>query len=122
MMAKARALAVFTVRYGRIKLRVRLLPTVSDVHAECQQIADTRVRGGKCQAYFYATPRASITGVVALPMSGGDLADLIPHEVTHAVVSVLGDIAAGNDEALATAVGMLSGCIRRHIERLGLAP
>jgi predicted SprT family Zn-dependent metalloprotease len=45
------------------------------------------------------------------------LAELIPHEVTHAVMHRLGGVHCTDDESLATAVGVLSARIARKIEQ-----
>lgn len=110
-----RAVKVFTVNYNGIRIRVRLLPTVRDVHRE--YTAGKRRRDGETvHAFFEPKCHASAkyTGTMVLPMDGR-LEELIPHEVVHAVMSTIGGVHCSEDESLATAVGILSARIARKI-------
>ena len=115
---KARALMVFAVCHNGIRIRVRLLPSASDVHSE--YIAGyKRMRGGlHVHAFFSPTSHAAAhhLGTIVLP-SNGRLEELIPHEVTHAVMHKFGGVHCSDDEALATAIGILSARIARKIAR-----
>lgn len=109
------ALMVFCVSFAGIRLKVRLLPTTRDVHREFSE-GSSRLELGKVHAFFapnYA-PNRRFLGTVVLP-SNGRLAELIPHEVTHAVMNKMGGVHCTDDEALATAIGVLSARIARKI-------
>lgn len=114
-----RALAAFSVAHAGLRLRVRLLPTDRDV--------DREYRGGRprrdglyIHAYFAPTKsqRARYGGTIALP-ANGRLAELVPHEVVHAVMHKLGGGVLQDDEPLATAVGILAASILGRLDRLG---
>lgn len=112
-----RALACFTVAYGAVRVRVRLLPRIADVDAEFHA-GRRRLRGQICHAFF--TPGASglkPVGTIVLP-ADGRLEELVPHEVTHAVMYRLGGVHCSDDERLATAVGRLSARILEHTRRI----
>lgn len=114
-----RALAVFTVSHQRLRLRVRVLPAVADVDAAYLE-GRRRSDGKTVHAYFQPTLRAARhVGTVVLP-ADGRLAELIPHEVVHAVMHRIGGVHCTDDEALATTVGLLSARITRRCARLGL--
>lgn len=111
------ALKVFTVSYRGIRLRVRVLPTIIDVHRE--YVAGARRRDGKKVHAFFSPlhhPSAKHSGTIVLP-ADGRLEELIPHEVVHAVMDKIGGVHCSDDEALATAVGVLSARIARKIQR-----
>lgn len=110
-----KALKIFTVSYGGIRIKVRLLPTIADVHRE--YIDGTPRRDSKIvHAFFAPTHRADAkhVGTIALPLDGL-LAELVPHEVTHAVMHKMRSVHCADDEALATAVGMLSARIHKKL-------
>lgn len=114
--SKRAALKIFTVNYGGIRIKVRLLPTVRDVHREYTE--GKRLRNGTAVHAFFApkcSPSAKYTGTIVLPLDGR-LEELIPHEVVHAVMSTIGGVHCSEDEALATAVGVLSARIARKIK------
>lgn len=116
----ARALAIFTVRHGACRLRVRLLPTVRDVDAEYRE--GKRRRGGKWVHGFFMPSRAANAvhvGTVVLP-ANGRLAEIVPHEVTHAAMHHQGNVSAEDDERHATTVGLLSARIFARLRCLGL--
>lgn len=112
---KARALATFTVRHGTLRLKVRVLPTTRDVHREYIKGGKQRANGKHVHAFFQPTATANHIGTVVLP-SNGRLAELIPHEVAHAVIHALGGVLSHDDEACCTAVGVLSARITRKIK------
>ena len=112
------ALKIFTVAYLGIRLKVRVLPCIADVHRE--YTAGKRLRNGTLIHAFFApmsSPAAQFTGTVVLPIDG-KLAELIPHEVTHAVLHKCRVAVASDDEGFATAVGVLSARIARKIEAM----
>ena len=109
------ALKIFTVSYRGIRIKVRVLPSVADVHREYTE--GKRLRNGKTVHAFFApmfSPAAKHTGTMVLPIDG-NLDELVPHETVHAVMGTMGGVHCSDDEALATAVGILSARIRRKI-------
>lgn len=117
----ARAIAVFTVRHRGLSVRVRVLPTEADVDAECRQREGRRQRGSpSARAYFAPAQRAcGIAGTIVLP-AAGCLAELVPHEVVHAVMHHIGVVTFDADERFATDVGLLTARILRQIARRGI--
>ena len=114
-----RALARFTVAHGRIKLRVRLLATISAVDAEFHE-GRRRQRGRTVFGYFSTADQGDgCVGTIVIPCDA-DLMELIPHEVTHAVLHRLGRVDRHDDEALASAVGVLTARIVRQLAKRGL--
>lgn len=111
-----KALKLFTVTHGSIRLKVRVLPTIRDVHREYKAGYAWRRTGMVVNAFFAPTnsARAKHTGTIVLPMDGR-LEELIPHEVVHAVMSKIGGAHHTDDESLATAVGVLSARIAKKI-------
>lgn len=113
----------FTVRHGRIRIKVTLRETVRDVHRAWLAFnGGTRRRDGKTvHAFFWPTlsARAKHVGGIVLPLSGGNLAELVPHEVAHAVIHAQGGVLPHDDEAAATAIGALSARIFRKIGKRG---
>lgn len=108
------AVNTFSVRYRGCRIRIRLLPTVADVHRE-YTAGECRRDGKIVHAFFYASqPQALHTGTIVLPLDG-QLEELIPHEVVHAVMHKMGGVHCTDDEALATTVGVLSARIARKI-------
>lgn len=109
----SRALAVFTVAYQGIQLRVRLLPTIADVHREYTG-GRRRQDGLTVHAYTVTPARARHSCTIALG-ADGCLDELVPHEVTHAVMHRLQVVCAEDDESLATAVGILTARIHAQL-------
>ncbi|OHC68607.1 MAG: hypothetical protein A3H93_09090 [Rhodocyclales bacterium RIFCSPLOWO2_02_FULL_63_24] len=132
-MTPARALAVFTVRQRGIRVDVRVLPTIADVDAEYygRPRSAARRERRRVHAYFTGGRRpARVAGIVVLP-ADGRLAELVPHEVVHAVVHASpawnapsgagdGGAAGDDDEELALSVGLLSGAIFSELRRRGI--
>lgn len=120
-----KALKVFTVKHGSIRIRVTLRETVRDVHEAYRANKNGMQlrRGEKVQAFFAPTQSttAKHIGRIVLPFAGGDLRELVPHEVTHAVICSHGGVLPHDDEAAATAIGIISARIFRHIEKMGVA-
>ncbi|WP_241069538.1 SprT-like domain-containing protein [Achromobacter insuavis] len=115
-MARARALMVFQVSAAGMRLRVRLLPSVADVDAEYRggrRRSDRKVVHGYFQA---AAPGARVIGTVAVPLSGTNLREIVPHEVCHAVIHHLQGVSARDDETAASAIGLLCAAIFSRIE------
>lgn len=120
-MKPARALAVFTVSLRGLKLRVRILPTPADVSVECRRYERRSQRGAPIAEAFYAPALklCGIAGTIVLP-AGGHLTELVPHEVTHAVIHRVGLVESCDDERFATDVGLLTARILRQIARRGI--
>lgn len=120
-----RALACFSVSHAGLRLRIRLLPNVRSVDREfraaCRPAA--LYEGLHVNAYFMSARRADArhAGTIALPAAGGQLLELVPHEVTHAVMHWIGGVHCTQDERLATAIGRLTVRILTKIHRLGYA-
>lgn len=113
------ALKVFTISYGGIRIKVRLLPTVRDVHRAYQALPGGRARPGKAiHAFFRETRTGKLTGTIFLPQDGR-LHELVPHEVSHAVIQAQGGVLPRDDEAHCTAVGVLCARIFRRVEQIG---
>lgn len=115
----ARALARFTVQHRRLRLRVRLLASITDVDAEFHA-GRPRQKGRVVFGYFApGAAHAAHVGTVVIPCDA-DLTEIVPHEVTHAVMRHLGDVNYIADEPLATAVGVLTSRIFRELARRGM--
>lgn len=115
-----RALALFTVRHGALRLRVRLLPGVREVDRSYR--SGSRRRAG-IWIHAYAEPArrsdARHQCTLVLP-ADGRLTELVPHEVAHAVMHHLVEVHRDEDEPLATAIGILTARILARLRRLGL--
>lgn len=112
------AIKIFTCCYGGIRIKVRVLPTIEDVHREYTK--GKRMRNGKTVHAFFApmySQSAKYTGTMVLPMNGR-LEELIPHETVHAVMGTMGAVHCSEDENLSTAVGILSARISRKLSAL----
>jgi hypothetical protein len=106
----------FTASHGRIRIKVKLLPTVDDVHRMHQKTAKRSCDGRTVVAFFLPAQRVTrYIGTVVLPLDG-KLNELVPHEVTHAVIHALNGVLSHDDEACCTAVGRISASIFRRIE------
>jgi hypothetical protein len=110
-----KALKVFSVKHNDIRIKVRLLPTIRDVHREHQR-GYLRAVGKTICAFFAPSRRsdAKHVGIIVLPLDKR-LPEFIPHEVTHAVLHQMGSVLSTHDEAFATAVGVLSMLITKKI-------
>lgn len=120
-MARARAIAVFEVRHGRIRIKVRVLPTARDVDREYARTPGARGRSGyETRGFTLPQTFEGSRFTITLAASGSNLDDDIPHEVSHAVLWSQRVVSREEDEAFATAVGRLCARIRRQIARRGL--
>lgn len=108
----------FTVSHGAIRIKVRVLPTVRDVHCAYQAMPGGRARPGKTVHAFYRETRGK--HYIFLPQDG-KLHELIPHEVSHAVIHAQGGVLARDDEDCCNAVGVLCARIHRRIGQIGRA-
>lgn len=110
----------FTVRHNGIILKVRMLPTVADVHREFTE--GKRRRDGKIVHAFFEpikSIRVKQIGTVVFSIKGA-LHELVPHEVTHAVIHAQGGVLAHDDEDCATAVGQLCARIFKRLRKAGV--
>lgn len=110
-----KALKVFSVKNHDIRIKVRLLPTIRDVHREHQRGYQRAI--GEIVCGFFAPSRrsnAKHVGTIVLPLDKR-LPEFIPHEVTHAVLHQMGSVLSTHDESFATAVGVLSALITKKI-------
>ncbi|MDD5391171.1 MAG: hypothetical protein PHD37_17680 [Gallionellaceae bacterium] len=106
----------FTVSHGGVRIKVRVLPTIKDVHRAYQSCPGGRARGGlHVPAFFLETKNGKHTGTVFLPLDGR-LAELVPHEVSHAVIHARGGVLPRDDEEYCTTVGILCARIINKIE------
>jgi hypothetical protein len=111
------ALMVFTVSYAGIRLKVRVLPHAKDVYKECTGAKKWRMRAELPEGFFQAPARpGKYTGTIVVA-GNCNIAEIVPHEVVHAVIHKLRSVETDNDEAFALAVGILSARIARKIER-----
>lgn len=108
----------FTVSYGGIRIKVRVLPCAREVHREFFDGA-CRAKGPTVYAFFAPSKslNAKACGTIVLPLIGR-LNEYIPHEVTHAVCHRLGGVGRNDDEFFATAVGMLSARIFSRLNEI----
>lgn len=110
----------FHLRYGELRVRVRVLPSVAQV--DRAYYAGRRCRDSRrIYAYFEPEPEphAARVGTVVLPANGA-LQELVPHEMVHAVMHELGRADRRADEYLAGAVGVLTARALARLRRLGL--
>ena len=106
----------FTVTHGSIRIKVKLLPTVADVHRS-HQTGCKRAIGETVYAYFVPSAQAARhVGTIVLPMQG-NLNEWIPHEVTHAVIHALNGVLRHDDEDCATAIGCISARIFKRVNQ-----
>lgn len=121
---KTRPVATFTAAARGTRVRVRVLPSITDVDAEaCGGLprVDHRTRHALFRPAHAVPHGAGPVGTIVLPADGA-LLELVPHEATHAVMHELRAACHSDDEELATTVGLLSAAIFKGLERRGLAP
>ena len=105
----------FTVRHAGIRIKVKLLPTIKAVNREYRKGRHCKVNG--VVHSFYEPNQSGSKGTMVLALSG-NLVELVPHEVVHAVMWKIGKwVFCEDDERLATAVGELTKKILCKIAR-----
>lgn len=116
-----RPLESFSVSHRGLRLRVRLYASTRQVH-RIYGGGGRRGGGLETHAFYLASKSQSArhAGLIALP-GNGRLIELVPHEVTHAVMDRLGEVRSDDDERLARAVGVLSARIITRLRRIGYA-
>lgn len=117
-----RAVATFIAAAEGIRVRVRLLATMHEVDAAFRGTSRPR-RDGLCVPAFFdpAGPGAASAGTIVLAADSGH-DDLVPHEVTHAVVHACKGVHVDDDERAATAIGLLTARIHARLRKLGVRP
>lgn len=117
-----KTIKVFTVKHGRIRITVKLLPTVDDVHRAYTggSKVPRRAKSNVVHGYFHAdTPRDHV-GTIVLPMQGTNLLEIVPHETSHAVIHHFNGVLSHDDEACSTAIGCISASIFKHLKKTGV--
>jgi hypothetical protein len=105
----------FVVCYKQFRIKVRPLPTENEVHSAFPagaKKASTTSAGFKVNAFYNCK-----TGWMFLPIDG-HLEELVPHEVTHAVLYKIGEVHCNDDESAATAIGILTARILKKMRAL----
>lgn len=107
----------FAVCYAGIRVKVKLLPTIKDVHRAYRH--GPRLIVGHTVHAFYAPVKrkCKFDGTIILP-ADGNLIELVAHEVVHAVMWKIGTwVHCNGDEKLADAVGVLTARILARIRK-----
>ena len=106
----------FTVQHLSIRLKIRLLPGVADVHRAYTggTYIPRRVGANVVHGFF------STDGTIVLPANGGNLNELVPHEVSHAVIHHLNGVLSHDDEPCSTAIGCLCARIFKQLKKIGV--
>jgi hypothetical protein len=107
----------FTVTHRKIRIKIKLLPTVVDVHRAYTggTSVPRRVGSSVVHGFFAPSAQAKYIGTIVLPLNGSDLLETIPHEVAHAVIHAQNGVLSHDDEACCTAIGVLSAQIAKKI-------
>lgn len=115
----------FNVRHDSILIKVTLLETVRAVQMAYQAFHN----GAHTQnsAFFYPTLSVSARhiGGIVLPLNGGNLNELVPREVAHAVIHAIirtrRCVLAHDKETTAAAIERISARIIRRVKKMGVA-
>ena len=108
----------FVVTHVGLRLRVDVLDTVREVDKAYLAGCRPRKRNWQVHAFFEQFgSRAKHFGRIVLP-ADGNLAELVPHEVAHAVIRYYKTVSCDDDERVATAIGLLSAKIQTKLMRL----
>lgn len=113
----------FYVQHGKIRIRVKLLPTVADVHrAYTGDKKSPRVaKDHLVHGFFEGSVDAKYVGTIVLPMQGSNLLEIVPHETTHAVIHHLNGVLSHDDEPCSTAIGCISARIFGQLKKMGVS-
>lgn len=113
----------FTVQHHNLRIKIRLLPTVADVHRAYTGGSNVprRARANIVHGFFEASGGDKYAGTIVLPMQGSNLLEIVPHETAHAVIHHLNGVLSHDDEPCSTAIGCLSARIFGHLKRMGVA-
>lgn len=114
------AAKTFTVSHGSIRIKVKLLPSVDDVHRAYTGGTSVPRRSGAriVHGFFNANTPVKHVGTIVLPERGGNLNELVPHETTHAVIHHFNGVLSHADEDCATAVGIISSRIFKRLNQI----
>lgn len=117
----AKPVATFTVTRRGVCVRIRVLPTVVDVDQACRAYEGRRRQAGQfVKGFFVPAVKARYIGTITLPAAGADLAEIVPHEVTHAAIERFKQVDIADDEPLAYLIGQLTQSIRRRLAERGI--
>lgn len=113
----------FTVQHRSIRLRVKRLPTVADVHRAYTsgKNAPRVAKDHLVHGFFQAGGGDKFVGTIVMPMQGTNLLEIVPHETTHAVIHHLNGVLSHDDEPCSTAIGCISARIFGQLKKLGVA-
>lgn len=113
----------FTVQHRSIRLRVKLLPTVADVHRAYTggNAVPRRANANIVHGFFQSSSGNKFVGTIVLPMQGTNLLEIVPHETTHAVIHHLNGVLSHDDEPCSTAIGCISARIFGQLKKMGVA-
>lgn len=115
------AAKTFTVSHRGIHIRVKLLPSIKEVHRAYQAAPGGRARPGKVvHAFFHEALTGKHIGTCYFP-ENGNLVELVPHEVSHALIRAYGGVLPRDDEDYCTSVGVICARIQSRIRQAGVA-
>lgn len=112
----------FTVQHRSIRLRVKLLPAVADVHRAYTGGSNVprRAKANIVHGFFEVGGNDKTVGTIVLPMQGTNLLEIVPHETAHAVIHHLNGVLSHDDEPCSTAIGCLSARIFMQLKKMGV--
>lgn len=107
--------STFDVHYAGIRIKIKLLPTIRDVHRAYRH-GPKLIVGHTVHAFYAPAKRkCKFDGTIVLP-ADENLIELVAHEVVHAVMWRIGTwVHCNDDEKLADAVGVLTARILARI-------
>jgi len=120
--SRVRAIRSFFVRHNNIRIKVRVLPHILDVHKEFTGGKRVKNKDDLVAAFFQAcvNPLAKYLGTIVL--AGSDvLEEIVPHEVFHAVMYHFKTVVREDDEPAAYAIGILTSKILRQLKYIEYA-
>lgn len=109
------SVAMFYVGHKGLILRIILKKKgrLHKAHQRKFKRSKSKVRG----YFFPAGEKKPYLGTIVLP-AAADLTELIPHEVSHAVLHMLGRVSRNDDEKCAEWIGILSSMIFKTVRRM----
>ncbi|MEW5905130.1 MAG: hypothetical protein AB1722_12405 [Pseudomonadota bacterium] len=113
----------FTVQHRGIRIKVKLLPTVDDVHRAYTGGSKVPRRGNAnvVHGFFEASCGDKYVGTIVMPMQGSNLLEIVPHETAHAVIHHLNGVLSHDDEPCSTAIGCISARIFAQLRKIGVS-
>lgn len=114
--------ATFTVQHRSLRIRVRLLPTVADVHRDYTGGSNVprRAKASIVHGFFEAGGDDNAVGTIVLPLQGTNLLEIVPHETAHAVIHHFNGVLSHDDESCSTAIGCISARIFGQLKKMGV--